>query len=73
MGAWCIITVCSVSAFTRDTQAILQRKSDFLREEGAEASRLTYATSKGSFHTILSKIQRLFMLDKYILKIKKIL
>ena len=30
MGAWCIITVCFVSTFTVDTQAILQRKSGFL-------------------------------------------
>ena len=25
MDAWCIITVCGVTAFTADTQAILQR------------------------------------------------
>ena len=29
---WCIITVCSVSAFTVDTQAILQRASVFFRD-----------------------------------------
>ena len=30
MDAWCIITVCGVSAFTVDTHAILQRGSGFL-------------------------------------------
>ena len=46
MGAWCIITVCSASAFTVDTQAILQRESGFLGEEGAQASRITYAMER---------------------------
>ena len=39
MDAWCIITVCGVSAFTVDTHAILQRGSGFLRDclhEGRE-------------------------------------
>ena len=31
MDAWCIITVCGVSAFTVDSQAILKRGSGFLR------------------------------------------
>ena len=30
MDAWCIITVCGVSAFTVNTHAILQRGSGFL-------------------------------------------
>ena len=47
MDAWSIITVCGVSAFTVDTQAILQRGSGFLRDlftwkEGAQASKLLY-------------------------------
>ena len=32
MDAGCIITVCGVSAFTVDTQAILQREKGFLRD-----------------------------------------
>ena len=31
VDAWCIITVYGVSAFTVDTQAILQRESGFPR------------------------------------------
>ena len=32
MDAWCIITVCGVSAFTVDSQVILQRGSGFVRD-----------------------------------------
>ena len=32
MNAWCIITVSGVSAFTVDTQAILQIESGFVRD-----------------------------------------
>ena len=32
MGACCIITACGVSAFTVDTQAILQRESGLFRD-----------------------------------------
>ena len=44
---WNIITVCGVSAFTGDLQAILQRGIGFLRDlftwkEGAQASRILY-------------------------------
>ena len=57
-----IITVCGGSAFTLDKQAILQRGSGFLRDcllerSGAQASRLTDAMGKGSFHIILFKTQ----------------
>ena len=73
MDAWWIITVCGVSAFTVDTQTILQRGSGFLRDclrwrQGAQASRLTNTKGKGSFHIILFKAQRVFMLDKCIPK-----
>ena len=75
MDAWYII-VGGVSAFAVDTQEILRRGSGFLRDclcevgEGAQASRLTDAMSKGSFHVIFFKTQRFSMLDKCILKIK---
>ena len=32
MDAWCIVTVGGISAFTVDTQAILQRGSGFVRD-----------------------------------------
>ena len=75
MDAWYII-VGGVSAFAVDKQEILRRGSGFLRDclcevgEGAQASRLTDAMSKGSFHVIFFKTQRFSMLDKCILKIK---
>ena len=70
MDAWCIITVCGVSVFTMDAQAVLQSGSGFPRNclRGGtvpmQASRLTQAMGKGSSH-ILFKTQRFFMLDKY--------
>ena len=69
MDTWCIFTVCGVSAFTVDTQAILQIECGFLRDclhwrDGAQASRLTHAMGKASFHIILFKTQRFFRLDK---------
>ena len=47
IDAWNIITVCGVSAFTGDLQAILQRGIGLLRDlftwkEGAQASRILY-------------------------------
>ena len=42
----------------------------FTWREGAKASRLTHAMSKGNFQIILFKTRRFFMPDKYILKVK---
>ena len=47
LDAWSIITVCGVSAFIGDLQAVLQRGRGFLGDlftwkEGAQASRLLY-------------------------------
>ena len=63
-----------IPIFTVDKQAILQRESGspglFTWREGSQASQLTDAMGKGSFHIILRvfKAQRVFMLDKCILK-----
>ena len=38
--------------------------------KGVQATRLTHAVGKGSFHIFLLKAQRFFMLDKNILKVK---
>ena len=78
MDAWCIIAVCGVSAFTVDTQAILQRGSGFVRDclhEGSvpKLASLPMLWVKGSFHVILFKSHRFFMTfmpDKCILKLK---
>ena len=42
----------------------------FTWREGSQASRLTDAMGKGSFHIMLFKTQRFLMLGKFILKIK---
>ena len=76
MDAWCITVSSGVSAFTVDTQAILQIEGKWFSQglftwrEGAQASRLTDAMGKGSFHIMLFKTQRFLMLGKFILKIK---
>ena len=58
MDAWCIITVHGVSAFTVDTQAILQRGSgsfkDCLCKGRAPKLAGTQAMGKGSFHVLYS-------------------
>ena len=59
-----------------DTQAILQIESGFLRDclRGGRVPKLARLPKpwviKVSFHIILFKTQRFFMLDKYILKVK---
>ena len=75
MDAWCIITVCGVSAFTVDTKDFFTEAKWFSPglftwREGSQASRLTDAMGKGNFHIILFKTQRFFMLDKCVQKIK---
>ena len=59
MDAWCIITICGLSSFTVDTQAILQRGSGFLRDclggtelEVAQATWLVHTMGKGIFDII---------------------
>ena len=76
IDAWCIITACGVSAFTVDTQVILQRGSGFLRdclcgESVPKLGGLPKPWVKEVFMlSILFKTQRFFVLDKYIRKVK---
>ena len=57
-------------------QAILKIESGFVRDslymwsKGAQATRLSHAVGKGSFHIFLLKTQRFFMLDQNILNVK---
>ena len=69
-----IITACGVSAFTVDTQAILQRGSGFLRDYlcGGRVPKLAGLpkpwVKEVFIFSILFKIQRFFMLDLNIFK-----
>ena len=71
MGAWCIITVCGVSAWIHKQfyrgEVVF---SGTLYVEGGCPSLIADAMGKGIFHIIFFKTQRFFILDKCILKVK---